>query len=126
MYQRYWCRLHTLNVQPAPSAGLPVLCRTFLELLQVGAVGMSLQECSLCLNMLAGGADRGASACCVVQHKVCKCFMHWKYHQACDALDTSRSELTTRSVCMLSNPSWHGVAGASSIACAVLLWLALA
>ncbi|WIA33511.1 hypothetical protein OEZ86_006636 [Tetradesmus obliquus] len=34
MYGRYWCRLHTLNVQPAPSAGLPVLCRTFLELLQ--------------------------------------------------------------------------------------------
>jgi hypothetical protein len=35
MYGRYWCRLHTLNVQAAPSAGLPVLCRTFLELLQV-------------------------------------------------------------------------------------------
>ncbi|WIA13365.1 hypothetical protein OEZ85_006945 [Tetradesmus obliquus] len=34
MYGRYWCRLHTINVQPAPSAGLPVLCRTFLELLQ--------------------------------------------------------------------------------------------
>lgn len=37
MYGRYWCCLHTLNVQPAPSAGLPVLCRTFLELLQVRA-----------------------------------------------------------------------------------------
>lgn len=35
MYCRFWSRLHTLNINPAPAAGLPVLCRTFLELLQV-------------------------------------------------------------------------------------------
>ena len=35
MYCRYWCHLHTLNTSSAPSAGLPVLCRTFLDLLQV-------------------------------------------------------------------------------------------
>lgn len=37
MYCRYWCYLHTLNSNTAPSAGLPVLCRTFLDLLQVMA-----------------------------------------------------------------------------------------
>lgn len=63
MYGRYWCRLHTLNVQPAPSAGLPVLCRTFLELLQVWghehmrrrAFGTKAQLALNCYT--AGGAD---------------------------------------------------------------------
>lgn len=36
MYCQYWCRLHSLDSSPAPTAGLPVLCRTFLDLLQVG------------------------------------------------------------------------------------------
>lgn len=38
MYCQYWCRLHSLNSNPAPAAGLPVLCRTFLDLLQVSLV----------------------------------------------------------------------------------------
>lgn len=37
MYCQYWCRLHSLDSNQAPSAGLPVLCRTFLDLLQVRA-----------------------------------------------------------------------------------------
>jgi hypothetical protein len=35
MYCQFWCRLHTLGTGRAPAAGLPVLCRTFLDLLQV-------------------------------------------------------------------------------------------
>lgn len=35
MYCQYWCRLHSLSASPAPAAGLAVLCRTFLDLLQV-------------------------------------------------------------------------------------------
>lgn len=51
MYCRYWSCLHTVNAKPAPSAGLPVLCKTFLELLQVSceagaSVGKHLAECS--------------------------------------------------------------------------------
>jgi hypothetical protein len=38
MYCQYWCRLHSLDSKPAPAAGLPVLCRTFLDLLQVSLV----------------------------------------------------------------------------------------
>lgn len=35
MYCQYWCKLHAVSSSPAPAAGLPVLCRTFLDLLQV-------------------------------------------------------------------------------------------
>lgn len=35
MYCQFWCYLHTLNSSAAPAAGLPLLCRTFLDLLQV-------------------------------------------------------------------------------------------
>lgn len=35
LYCRYWCRLHTLDVSQAPKASLAVLCRTFLDVLQV-------------------------------------------------------------------------------------------
>lgn len=35
MYCQFWCYLHTLNSSSAPAAGLPVLCRTFLDLMQV-------------------------------------------------------------------------------------------
>eukprot|EP00775_Hariotina_reticulata_P005725 gene5725-5965_t len=34
MYCQFWSRLHTLNLLPAPAAGLAVLCHTFLDLLQ--------------------------------------------------------------------------------------------
>lgn len=37
MYCQYWCRLHALSTDPAPAGGLPVLCRTFLDMLQVSA-----------------------------------------------------------------------------------------
>eukprot|EP00877_Chromochloris_zofingiensis_P003595 jgi/Chrzof1/13236/Cz07g25210.t1 len=34
LYCRYWSVLHTLNIKGAPGAGLPVLCKTFVDLLQ--------------------------------------------------------------------------------------------
>lgn len=37
LYCRHFCRLHMLDAQPAPSAGLAVLCVCFMDLLQVRA-----------------------------------------------------------------------------------------
>jgi hypothetical protein len=36
LYCRHWCGLHALSAARAPAAAMPVLCRTFCELLQVG------------------------------------------------------------------------------------------
>jgi hypothetical protein len=54
MYCQYWCKLHAVSNSPAPAAGLPVLCRTFLDLLQV--------RVSCCLSWV----------CCAAR-SACKC-----------------------------------------------------
>jgi hypothetical protein len=47
MYCLYWCRLHALSTDPAPAAGLPVLCRTYLDMLQVSSLVLpNLQQCA--------------------------------------------------------------------------------
>lgn len=59
LYCRHWCALHSLSAARAPAAALPVLCRTFAELLQVRQ-GLQVGRSS---SQLSAGRASAHTAC---------------------------------------------------------------
>ncbi|KAF8058104.1 TBC1D19 [Scenedesmus sp. PABB004] len=56
LYCRHWCRLHTLNAERAPAAGLAVLAATYLALLQARALREVDPAVAAHLTALGGSA----------------------------------------------------------------------